>query len=196
MNGVSKPARQSETRDKLIDAALAVVARVGLGETNVKAIAQEAGVAPGLVHYHFQNKDEVLLAAVERAGAIYVAALDSIIESNRADTIYQAYLDYARGSLAEHRPLFALRLGLATRAIHDAELGERLARGDAEINRRVARIIACHAGRDGPDEDDLLEATMVKAAFEGMMLAWLSRPGFSIEASLDRFATAMRNSRR
>jgi hypothetical protein len=39
----------------------------------------------------------------------------------------------------------------------------------------------------------MLDARMVKSAFEGLMLAWLSRPGFPMEDAFSRFADAVRS---
>lgn len=191
--GASRSApKQADTRTRLIDAALVVVARDGLGEANVKAIAQEAGITPGLLHYHFASKDELLFAAVERAGAEYVAALDALIAAHDGAAIFDAYLGFAAGALEEHRPLFALRLALAVRAINEPVLAQRLAGGDAAIAARLAQVLARHAGRGAPIEQDLVGARMIKAAFEGLMLSWLSRPDFPMEEALARFAAAVR----
>jgi AcrR family transcriptional regulator len=193
MKAATPKVRKSETRKKLIDAALVVAARDGLGETNVKSIAREAGVTPGLLHYHFASKDDVLFAAVERAGTNYVAALDAILEDASVELVLDSYLDFARRSLSEHRPLFALRLALAVRAINEPALAERLARGDMEIVGRLATILARHSNRLKISDRDMLDARMVKSAFEGLMLAWLSRPGFPMEDAFSRFADAVRS---
>jgi AcrR family transcriptional regulator len=192
MGASTNPSRAADTRNRLIDAALVVVARSGLGEANVKAIALEAGVTPGLLHYHFASKDELLFSAVERAGAEYVAALDALIAEHEPAALFDAYLAFAAGALHAHRPLFALRFALAVRAINEPAIGERLVGGDAAIAARLALVLARHAGRSPPTSADEVGARMIKAAFEGLMLSWLSRPGFPMEAALDRFATAVR----
>jgi AcrR family transcriptional regulator len=185
--------RATDTRDRLIDAALVVCAREGLAAANVKAIAREAGVTAGLLHYHFPSKDEALFAAVERAGQDYLASLDTLLEECAPETIFEDYFKFARQSLTAHRPLFALRLALAVRAINEPDTAGRLARGDAEISRRIATIVARSLGREKVTEQDSLDARMIKAAFEGLMLAWLSRPDFPMESAFARFAEQFRN---
>lgn len=185
--------RSADTRTKLIDAALVVVARDGLGEANVKAIAQEAGVTAGLLHYHFASKDELLFAAVERAGEEYIAALDALIAGNPPERLFDAYTAFSHAALHDHRPLFALRLALAVRAINEPAISARLAGADAAIAERLGSVLARHAGRAEAGEEDRVAARMIKAAFEGLMLSWLSRPGFPMEAALARFAGLMRS---
>src|SRR5215468_3593613 len=53
-----------ETRKRIVEAAARVLARDGYAATSVKDIAAEAGVAPGLVHYYFKTKEELVAAAV------------------------------------------------------------------------------------------------------------------------------------
>ncbi|MFC8192475.1 TetR/AcrR family transcriptional regulator [Cellulomonas sp. NPDC057328] len=52
----------AERREQLIEAALAVASRDGVDGTTVRAVAAEAGVSLGVVHYCFRDKDELLRA--------------------------------------------------------------------------------------------------------------------------------------
>jgi TetR/AcrR family fatty acid metabolism transcriptional regulator len=58
---VATPARaQVDKRRIILDAAVRVFARQGFHRCRVSDIADEAGVAYGLVYHYFQSKDEVL----------------------------------------------------------------------------------------------------------------------------------------
>ena len=52
----------AERREQLIEAALSVASRDGIDAATVRAVAAEAGVSLGVVHYCFQDKDELLRA--------------------------------------------------------------------------------------------------------------------------------------
>lgn len=54
-----------ETRDRIVDAAYRTLVKSGYHQTSVKDIANAAGVAPGLVHYYFETKEDLLVAAIE-----------------------------------------------------------------------------------------------------------------------------------
>lgn len=58
-----------DARLRIIDAAEAIFAQKGFDGAGMKAIAAEAGVAQGLLHYHFANKDGLYAAVVERRAA-------------------------------------------------------------------------------------------------------------------------------
>jgi AcrR family transcriptional regulator len=54
------------TKDKLLRAALTLVARDGFGAATTAAIAAEAGVAEGTLYRHFPSKDDLFIEAYRR----------------------------------------------------------------------------------------------------------------------------------
>lgn len=180
------------TREKLIDAAFRAVARNGLADTNVKSIAAEAGVNPGLLHYHFASKDALLEAAVESATARYIAEIDALIAATPAAQLFDTYVDFAAATLDANRDLFRVRLSLGVRAMNDAGLAARLEVGNAAIRRRLAAVFAAGAGRSDVNDRDRLRARMTKAAFEGLMLSWLAQPDFPMGDALGEWAAGLR----
>ena len=109
--------REGTTRDRLINAAFRVVARDGLEAASVKAIAAEAGVAPGLMHYHFVSKDAVLAAAMQRSVDEFRARAAARRASLPAERQLAAYITDVRESIARERDFYRVRLALAARAL-------------------------------------------------------------------------------
>lgn len=60
---IDKEQRQSE----ILDAAFKLFAKKGFGATTIDDIAKQAGVAKGLVLFHFKSKEDVFQAVVRRA---------------------------------------------------------------------------------------------------------------------------------
>lgn len=60
---------ETDTRTAILDAVTRVLARKGLAGVTVRAVAHEAGVAVGLMNYHFDGKNGLIAAALERVGA-------------------------------------------------------------------------------------------------------------------------------
>jgi len=69
----------AQGRERLLDAAVRLIAREGIDNVRIARIATEAGVSAGLVHYHFASRDALLEEAIEhsyeRAGDMRLAAL-------------------------------------------------------------------------------------------------------------------------
>jgi AcrR family transcriptional regulator len=72
-------------RERYLDAAEACYARFGLAKTTVEDVAQAAGVSRATVYREFRNRDELLLAVVEReAGRV---AVDAELHLQRFDDV-------------------------------------------------------------------------------------------------------------
>jgi AcrR family transcriptional regulator len=73
---VSEPTRRErqaqERRNQLIDTALALFAEKGVESTSIKDIAEQVGVAPGLVYHYFDSKDALFDAIIERHNPLLV----------------------------------------------------------------------------------------------------------------------------
>ena len=55
---------ESARRGQIVNAAAAVLGRQGYTDTSLKDVAREAGVAPGLLHYYFDSKEDLLIEVV------------------------------------------------------------------------------------------------------------------------------------
>ncbi len=56
-----------DRRQRIVDAAIVVARRQGLGATTVRDLAGEMGTSSGLIHHYFESMDAVLAAAFEQA---------------------------------------------------------------------------------------------------------------------------------
>ena len=65
-----------DKRRLILDAAIRVLARQGFHATRVSDIADEAGVAYGLVYHYFKSKDEVLNELFTERWSLLLAAID------------------------------------------------------------------------------------------------------------------------
>lgn len=60
-----RPSNRDARRAEIVDGLRVVMAERGYDGASVAAIARQAGLAPGLVHYHFGSKQEILLGLVD-----------------------------------------------------------------------------------------------------------------------------------
>lgn len=174
---------ERSTRDRLIDAAFAVVARDGLEAASVKTIAAEAGVTSGLLHYHFPCKDALLEAALRRALDDYVAQARARRAAHPPEDLLQAFLADARAGITKDADFFRVRLAFAARAMSHPELAAVMRELTAAAVAETALTFAVAAGRAKPSAADRLAAAALKASFDGLMLAYLNDPAFPIKAA-------------
>ena len=62
---MGRPSNQAQRKRQIVDALLEVMAKTGYQSASISAIAKQAGLAPGLVHYHFKNKQAILIELVD-----------------------------------------------------------------------------------------------------------------------------------
>ncbi|MBI1889853.1 MAG: TetR/AcrR family transcriptional regulator [Burkholderiales bacterium] len=61
---MSRKSNTEQRRAEIVSALLAVMADQGYEKATIQSIAKQAGLTPGLIHYHFQSKGEILIALV------------------------------------------------------------------------------------------------------------------------------------
>jgi AcrR family transcriptional regulator len=191
-------ARSQRTRDRLLDAAEALLAQGGSDAATVPAIARRARVAVGSVYRRFPDKDAVLRAVYERfferSAAANRAALDPAHWAGRPlrDTVTALIAAMVRGYV-QHRALLAALLRYAE--THEDAAFRRRAdalRGET-FELVVAILLARRAGLDHPAPEQAIAFALLTVALvlKGLVLgtAW---PAAGLRADhVERELTAM-----
>jgi AcrR family transcriptional regulator len=130
LGGVDDDGRRSQ----IVRAAAAVLGRQGYAETSLKDVAREAGVAPGLLHYYFESKEELLLEVVTVTERQMVANWKAVVEAvdDPLERIVTG-LDHAEARCAEQPEFFRLLLDLYTVSLSSPALRTRCARLRAHL---------------------------------------------------------------
>ncbi len=105
-----------DTREKILQAAFTVLGREGYENTSIKAIAEEAGVAQGLVHYYFKSKQLLVLAVLA-----YVCEKVEIDVQGEAGAL--AAFEDTKKKMRDSNSANALLIQLIGVSLHDTQLG-------------------------------------------------------------------------
>ena len=148
------PARDGDTRQRILDAAHAVFVRRGTAGARMQEIAAEAGVNQALLHYYFGSKEGLSKAAFERAASQFMPAVIRVLTSDapldaKAARIVELEIDHlARApylpgyiiSEVTHHPERARQLIAAVTGHTPEEVGPHvLAMLKKQIEARVRR---------------------------------------------------------
>jgi TetR/AcrR family transcriptional regulator, fatty acid metabolism regulator protein len=87
-----------DKRRQILDAAVRVFARQGFHSTRVSDIADEAGVAYGLVYHYFKSKDEVLNELFNERWSLLLTAVE---EADREGVSPRAKLEAVAGFIID-----------------------------------------------------------------------------------------------
>jgi AcrR family transcriptional regulator len=167
-----KSSAVEDKRRQLLDAAVRVFARKGFHASRVGDIAEEAGVAHGLLYHYFKSKDEVLQAVFRENWSLLVARIASVEETDEpaADQlrhisaiVLRTWLhlpDVVRVVIQEfgRSPELAARIGELTLPI------------DA-LQRVIARGI--ENGEFRKDIDPIFAATVVYGSIDELLTGWV-----------------------
>lgn len=77
----AQPLSRANARKDILDAAEIAFSEAGFAGAGMKAIALRAGVAQGLIHYHFQSKDGLYAAVIERRAVWITTARQALLDA-------------------------------------------------------------------------------------------------------------------
>lgn len=173
---MGRPSNRSERRAQILRAFATVLADHGYAGATVVAVATEAGVAPGLMHHHFKNKQEMLEALLRHLVAGFRARVHAYEE--REDRL----LAYADGALKldARADVTAARcwVGLFAEAVRNPGLFRQV-RGliDAEIGTIRHRSGGRLSDRDAGAVLAFIIGALVVGAFAPKKTAGFAAPG-------------------
>jgi AcrR family transcriptional regulator len=173
----------ADTRDKILRAAFSVLSRQGYENTSIKDIAEEAGVAQGLVHYHYKSKQHLVLAVLDFVcQKVELATVEG--EAGAIEAFAQA-----KEMLRDSRATNALYLQLIGVGLHDEAIGAGVRdfiRGDRSHVEDIARQVLAARGVSTSPARGI--AGVVWAAILGIMVQSLVDPDFDANEAVDTLA--------
>lgn len=104
---------QVPSRDAILDAATALMARLGYAGTSISKISAASGAPVSSIYWHFGSKDGIYLAVLRRARQYLVGSLPGTRPPG--DTVRErltAFLDGASAAFEQHPHDLRLLLGL------------------------------------------------------------------------------------
>lgn len=112
---VPEPAQSGEaggstTRQRILDIALDLFIRKGYAETSLREIAAELGFSKAALYYHFESKQDILLALHMRVHGLTDGVLPMLQAERDASDIWERLTDRLIGLALENRRLIELHI--------------------------------------------------------------------------------------
>jgi AcrR family transcriptional regulator len=173
--GVSTQSKAGDRRATMIRAAYKVMARDGVHRVPLQQIATEAGVSKGLLIYHFQTKDGLVLAALEWVlEATEGRIRRRLAESKDPARAISDVIDAIWVDPEANRDFFRFYLDGVEHQARSPEFDEFADKGRSIMNAFYRELIV--AGVDDGVlrvDDPTVAAIQMRAVIEGMFLQWL-----------------------
>ena len=163
---------QEEKRRLILDAAVRVFAREGFHTSRVGDIAEEAGVAHGLLYHYFSSKDEVLLTVFSENWSDLLVRFEAVEASGeRADEKLRGLVKILLRTWRNDPALVTVMVREVGRSPHLATQVDDIGRGFAVIQRVVEQGQADGVFR--PDIDPLLASWVIYGGLEEILTGWV-----------------------
>ena len=164
-------------RQRLLSAAVELIPELGWNAVSTRILAQRAGLAPGLVHYHFDSLQALLRQASITSMREALQAMDIIFE--QAETL-ESGLDMLVGALETYTrddPASLLFVESYLASLRDPRLAADLGALLVDFRKRFAEWLRAH-GQAEPETT----AAVLAAALDGILLHRALGPDLSPSA--------------
>jgi AcrR family transcriptional regulator len=165
---------RADNRERLIAAGYKVLSEKGYEATTVKEVAHVAGVSPGLFHYYFASKDELLVAVLHEAGTRYGEMMRNLRASVPTGDFPEVALAAEQARVKQEPEWYRLRYELFALGLRNPTFLPVLGELFAHIRQMFTLALQNVTGGDAAQTQAL--AAVVSACFDGLALQQLAQP--------------------
>lgn len=176
---MARPSNTLQRRRQIVSALLKVMAERGYDGASITAIAEAAELAPGLIHYHFKSKQEILLEAIHQLVALIQTRFEDFASAARTpEARLRAYIDARLAKAKEDESsAVAAWVIIGAEAVRQAEVKAAYQEAMAAQQSLLEGLLRDYAGESlVPDELRHLTAVLL-ATMEGVFQLSVSAAG-------------------
>ncbi len=170
---MSRKSNTEQRRAEIVGALLAAMAEHGYEKATIQLIANKAGLAPGLVHYHFKTKAEILLELIRTMASLSRQRYLHFAETAAsADDKLRAYINarLAKGEGADPHAVAAWVV-IGAEAVRQPEVRamyQEVVRAEADLVEGMLADCFKERGRAGAQVKPLAAAllALIEGAFQ------------------------------
>lgn len=195
MNTPEKPRAEAQ-RERILAAAQQCFIRHGFHAAGMAAIAEVAGMSPGLIYRYFDSKNAIILAIIQRQLDDKRSSIDSLPqETDWEQRIRELFAGWQRGDLTLMNP--ALFLEMSAQATRDPAIAQALAAADEASRQHFLAWMRAHAQAQGvavADDELRARALALQGFIEGLAIRAVREPGMDpaqVAAAVRRFVPAL-----
>lgn len=181
MTNQKPPKDTRNPRADITAAAYRLLAEKGYEAVTMKEIARAANVAPGLIHYYFENKDQLLQEVLQEAGLRYVEQMKQLTSSSASENILEAAFAEPKQRVEREPEWFRIRCELFALGLRNPQLRPSMTEMLAKGRQCISEAIDTIAENSVVDSDAM--AAVLLACFDGLALQKLADPTFDIEGA-------------
>jgi len=159
-------------RNQLREAAYRLISRYGYGGVSIRDMAKEAGMSTGLVHYYFNNKEELLLSILSLMNLkLKERTVKALAKTTGPREKLERFIQLAFGQAYREREYYHVVVDFWSMASRN----ERMRKANARLLKSYIDVCSGIL-REGIDSGDFLEldidytATVILSLIQGVII--------------------------
>lgn len=172
---------KQDKRHQIVDAALRVMSEKGYDKASIKDIATEAGITPGLVHYYFSNKQEILISVLMETSKQYTQEMSYLRANVTSEHLAGAALNEPKKRVYEQPEWYRLRYELFALGLRTPDIAPGVE--TLLSNARQGIVAILHSVFQDVREDNEFIAAILVACFDGLALQKLVNSDFDLDGA-------------
>jgi AcrR family transcriptional regulator len=171
---MGRPSNAAQRRTEIVQALYDCLAAQGHEKVTIKAIAARAGLPYRVIHYYFNNKDEIIARLAQTLVTRYGGMLDTRLAAARTKRgAIDAALDFVVDELIFNHGLNRVFFNLIQMAFERASLHQVMTELFRAYRQRMVNVLQAA----GVGKPSVAIGTAVVALAEGFALQWMIEPG-------------------
>ncbi|NBX16733.1 MAG: TetR/AcrR family transcriptional regulator [Proteobacteria bacterium] len=172
---MSKADLAAERKLQIINATIECIARYGYNNFSMQDVARIADVSKGIIHYYFLNKEDLMMAVLDRVAGDIEGLLAGITEKTQ-DPVEQLrqIMRVCFGIVQQKREYYCINMDFWTQINQKEKVRLAVAKHYGKFRNTTAAIVQAgvEAGTFKPI-DPLHAASVIIAIVDGISLQWL-----------------------
>ena len=171
--------RRQIRRDELAQSAIATLAQLGYFRTSLRDIAEHCGKSVGLIHYYFEDKEELIAHCVRVYKRELIRTVDALLEeASTPEEAQQAFVEAMVFTVGEQATSHRIWYDINAQAMFEP----RFERAIAEIEQQLVEMIGRVFAKCDIDPNLMVEGfTSIEGAFHYYLFQYLSAQPRALE---------------
>lgn len=170
---MGRPSNTKQRKQEIVQALLKVMSEQGYEKASIHAIAEQAELTPGLIHYHFKSKHDILIALVKWIASTAESRLRVLQSENKTsweklEDFINTRLAKGQGELPEMVNAWVLIAGESIRHSDVKAIYQDLIKQQLEILREL--LADAWQGKSPANNEVTELSAIIMAAIEGAYL--------------------------
>jgi AcrR family transcriptional regulator len=170
--------RRELSHHRMLDAALALIARQGSSRTTLSQIGEASGYTHGLVSHRFGNKSQLVRTLIQKLQTDFAKSVLPDLKGKNGIKALKALSEKYLRATAAHSSRLALYVLIGEALGPVPEIRPELAKADENFRRSIQKIIedGIRAGEIRATVDARTQAALILATLRGLVIQRILHP--------------------